>query len=147
MKNSRKKGQGVVELALVLPIFLFVIIGIVDFGRALHSWACLNYQCVQAARAATKRIHPLIGANMFTADTHTAESEVTEMFWKYRSPMMAPDDFSGPLYSGVGTGAETVTVSASFNLSLMTPVIGKLVGGSSKDGAITISASASEDKE
>ncbi len=147
MKSCRRKGQGVVELALVLPIFLFVIIGIVDFGRALHSWACLNYQCVQAARAATKRIHPLIGANMFTADTHTSEADVSSTFWKFRSPMMAPESFNGPVYTGVGTGAETVTVSASYDMSLMTPVLGKLVGGSSKDGAITISALASEDKE
>jgi hypothetical protein len=151
--KNRKKGQQLVEMALTLPIFIMIIVGIVDFGRALHCWANLNYQCVQAARAATKRIHPLIARNVFSKDTHpplgqeTGVDGVWDVFWKFRSPMMPEADYSNLVFSGVGDSNQTVEIKASFNMSLMTPLIGALVGGSNRDGAITISAQASERKE
>jgi hypothetical protein len=145
--KKRNNGQAIVEMALVLPIFIFVLIGIFDFGRALHAWSNLNYQCVQATRAATKRINPLIARNVFTASTHPPLSEVQEAFWKFQSPLMPKDDYSNITFAGVGTGDKTVEIKASFNLSLITPFIGSLVGGQNKDGALTISASASETKE
>jgi hypothetical protein len=60
---------------------------------------------------------------------------------------MPKDDYSNITFAGVGTGDKTVEIKASFNLSLITPFIGSLVGGQNKDGALTISASASETKE
>lgn len=147
MMKSSKKGQGIVEMALVLPIFLIVFIGIFDFGRALHCWSNLNYQCVQAARAATKRIHPLIARNVFSASTHPSIEEVRNAFWKNQSPMMPRTDYSEPVFNGVGDNSQVVEVRASFNLSLYTPIMGGLVGGENKDGAITLHATASERKE
>lgn len=149
MKVTNKKGQGVVEMALVLPIFLIVVIGIFDFGRALHCWSTLNYQCVQAARAATKRIYPLIARNVFDAWTHPKIQDVEAAFWKNRSPMMPQDDYVGPVFTGVGDTSQTVKVDASFNLSLYTPLLGGLVGGAtgSESGAVKINASAQEVKE
>ncbi|HNX75483.1 MAG TPA: TadE/TadG family type IV pilus assembly protein [Candidatus Rifleibacterium sp.] len=154
MQNRRaKRGQQLVEMALTLPIFIMVIIGIIDFGRALHCWSNLNYQCVQAARAAGKRIHPLIARNVFSKDTHPALEVVQEAFWKNRSPMMPEASYSNLEFKGVGnnTGVgiakETVEIKASFNMSLMTPFIGALVGGTNRDGAITISSIVTERKE
>jgi len=63
MKKLEKKGQAIVEMALVLPLFIFVVIGIFDFGRVLHCWGTLNYQCVRAARVSTRRINPLLTGN------------------------------------------------------------------------------------
>lgn len=153
MIRKRKKGQAVVEMALVLPIFIFVLIGIVDFGRALHSWAGLNFQCVKAARAATRRIHPLIARNVFSKDTHTPLGQETnvygvwDVFWANRSPFMDEADYNPPVFTGVGENSRTVEVKASFNLSLMTPMMGSLLGGENKSGALTIYASAFEQKE
>ncbi len=146
MKKFRK-GQAVVEMALVLPIFIFVLIGIFDFGRALHTWSNLNFQCMQAARAATKRINPLIAREVFGVNTHPDLSEVQAAFWKYRSPMMPQDMFTNVTYTGVGTADKEVRVSASFRLSLYTPLIGSLVGGNNGEGALVISAVAAENKE
>lgn len=144
---KEKKGQAVVEMALVLPIFILVIIGIFDFGRALHSWSTLNYQCVRASRAATKRLSPLIARNLFTADTHTKLGQeedvdgVWDEFWRYRSPAMPAENYENLLFEGVGTDAKEVTISASYKMSLMTPFMGSLVGGSNSNGTITIHAS------
>ncbi len=145
--RNRKHGQQLVEMALTLPIFIMVVIGIVDFGRALHCWSNLNYQCMQAARAATKRIHPLIARNVFSKDTHPALEVVQQAFWKNRSPMMPEADYSNLVFTGVGNSDQKVEVKASFNMSLMTPLIASVVGGSNRDGAITINALACENKE
>lgn len=53
MSRSRRRhatGQGLVEFALVIPIFLFVLLGIVDVGRAV--WA--NDSLANAAREAAR---------------------------------------------------------------------------------------------
>ncbi|KAF1082846.1 MAG: hypothetical protein GQF41_0613 [Candidatus Rifleibacterium amylolyticum] len=147
-KPRKKRGQATVEMALVLPLFLFALIGIFDFGRAMHAWSTLNYQCIQAARAATKRIHPLVARDMFTSATHTPEDSVKAVFWKFRSPMMAENNYSAIEFAGVGVnGFETVEVKASFDFSPVTPLLGSLVGSESKPGTITIHASAKERKE
>jgi len=151
--TKRKKGQAIVEMALVLPIFIFVLIGIVDFGRLLHSWACLNFQCVRAARVATRRIHPLIARNVFSKDTHTPLGQETnidgvwDVFWENRSPFMSEADYNPPVFTGVGDSSRVVEVKASYNLSIMTPMLGALMGGENKPGALTIHASATEQKE
>lgn len=154
MKSKRGKlGQAVVEMALVLPIFIFVVIGIVDFGRLLHSWASLNFQCVRAARAATRRIHPLIARNVFSKDTHTPLGQeetvegVWDVFWANRSPFMQEADYNPPVFTGVGDSSRVVEVKASYNLTIMTPMLGSLMGGQNKPGALTIHASATEQKE
>ena len=151
MKN--KKGQAVVEMSLVLPIFLLVVVGIFDFGRALHCWSSLNHQCVQAARAASKRTNQLVARNIFTSTTHTSLKEVKKVFWESRSPIMATTDYTEPdwIASGVASSRDSVTISASFHLTLMTPFLGNLLSSSDDDpdksGALTISASATEKKE
>jgi Flp pilus assembly protein TadG len=35
---KREEGQALVEFALVLPILLVLVLGIVDFGRAINYW-------------------------------------------------------------------------------------------------------------
>lgn len=145
--NKKRTGQAVVEMALVLPVFIVLLIGIFDFARAFHCWSNLNHQCVQAARAGTKRINSLIARNVFSATTHPDIEEVQKEFWRYRSPLMPEDKYSNIAYTGIGTADREVEVRASFNLSLYTPLLGGLIGGSSKDGALTINAIAKDRKE
>lgn len=145
--KKNKSGQAVLEMALVLPIFLIILIGIFDFGRALHCWSNLNYQCMKAVRAGTRRINPLIARSVFSSTTHPSLNEVQQAFWQFRSPLMPEDSFSNITFTGVGTSERTLEISASFNLSLYTPILGGLVGGNSKEGAITIQAVAREEKE
>jgi Flp pilus assembly protein TadG len=145
--RQRKKGQAIVEMALVLPIFLFLIIGIIDFGRALHVFSNLKYQCVRAARTASKRIHPTIARNAYTSTTHASLADTQAAFWNFRSPMMPEANYKNVVFSGVGTSNRTVAVSASFDLELFTPVMGALIGGENNSGAITINAQAEEAKE
>jgi len=49
-RRDRSRGQGLVEFALVLPIFMVMLIGMVDLGRAI--WA--NNSVANAAREAAR---------------------------------------------------------------------------------------------
>lgn len=48
--RTRSRGQGLVEFALVLPVFMVILIGMVDLGRAI--WA--NNAVANAAREAAR---------------------------------------------------------------------------------------------
>jgi len=166
MKKLEKKGQAIVEMALVLPLFIFVVIGIFDFGRVLHCWGTLNYQCVRAARVSTRRINPLLTGNAMIPSAFPTLAETAATFNQYRSPMMSPDNYLDqnattitdgagntivvPVtfsHSGIGTASPTVEIRASYTLNMITPLLGQLVGGQNRPGAITIHAYASESKE
>jgi hypothetical protein len=49
-RRERSRGQGLVEFALVLPVFMVILIGMVDLGRAI--WA--NNSAANAAREAAR---------------------------------------------------------------------------------------------
>lgn len=49
------RGAAAVEFALVLPILLMVVFGLIDFGRALNEQIVLDRAAQQGARAAALR--------------------------------------------------------------------------------------------
>ncbi|RLC54637.1 MAG: hypothetical protein DRI80_19030, partial [Chloroflexota bacterium] len=52
LNQLRIRGQGMVEFALVLPVLLLLLFGLVEFGRIFHAWLTLEYAARQAARYA-----------------------------------------------------------------------------------------------
>lgn len=49
-KREKRSGQAVVEFALVLPIFLLLLLGAVDFGRAYYRLHLLTNAAREGAR-------------------------------------------------------------------------------------------------
>lgn len=49
---SREQGAQIVEFAFLLPIFLLLVFGIIDFGRAYFSWIIITNGAREGARAA-----------------------------------------------------------------------------------------------
>jgi Flp pilus assembly protein TadG len=47
-----RSGQALVEFAIVLPILMLLVIGIIDFGFAFNSWGTTQNAAREAARAA-----------------------------------------------------------------------------------------------
>ncbi len=52
MKARRDRGQGLVEIALVLPIFILIVLGTIDFGRAIYIYSVLANGAREGARYA-----------------------------------------------------------------------------------------------
>jgi Flp pilus assembly protein TadG len=55
---SSEGGQALVEFALVLPVLLIVLLGIVDFGRALNYYNDATHLSAEAARFAVVNRKP-----------------------------------------------------------------------------------------
>ena len=55
-KRRGSAGQSLVEFALVLPIFLLIFLGVVDFGRAIYTKHILDKAAREAARAGAVRV-------------------------------------------------------------------------------------------
>jgi len=74
LSNARRRlpnlqsSQGIVEFALIAPILLILLFGIVDFGRLIFVYATLNQAVNEGARTAI-RSSPLLPTNI---DVETA---------------------------------------------------------------------------
>ncbi|MBF0499517.1 MAG: pilus assembly protein [Candidatus Riflebacteria bacterium] len=147
---KHRHGQAVVEMALVLPIFLVVFLGIIDFARAFHCWSTLNHMCVSAARVACKRQLLNIARNAYTSTTHTSPDIVTAEFWKYISPLTPVANITGPDLKGVTyqQTSDTVRISASFQFTAYCPGLTSMLGTSTGSStAIILTAQAVQRKE
>jgi hypothetical protein len=56
--RRRSKGQALAEFALVLPIFLVIVFGIIDVGRFVHSANTLSNAVREAARVGAVGARP-----------------------------------------------------------------------------------------
>lgn len=45
-----EKGQSIVELALILPIIIVILFGILEFGRIFHSYLVITHAAREGAR-------------------------------------------------------------------------------------------------
>jgi len=52
MRRADERGAAAVEMALVLPLLLFILFGIIDYGRLLNAQLTLTEAAREGARAA-----------------------------------------------------------------------------------------------
>ncbi len=50
-RKSKSRAQSMVELALVLPILLLVVLGLIEFGRALFIYTVVSNAAREGVRA------------------------------------------------------------------------------------------------
>jgi len=103
-----EKGQSLVEFALILPLFLLLLFGVVDFGRALHAYITIDHAGREAARAAS------VGE---TDDEKVKKIAVDKAAGiSLESTMVAVSP--GPYTSGTD-----VTITITYPFTFITPVI------------------------
>lgn len=57
-RRRSERGQGLVEIALVLPLFLLALFGLIDIGRAVFAYSTLTNSVDAGARAGIVRHGP-----------------------------------------------------------------------------------------
>ena len=57
-KSSRERGQALVEFALIVPLFLILVLGLIQFGVGLNYWLDINRLANQGARWAVVNCNP-----------------------------------------------------------------------------------------
>jgi Flp pilus assembly protein TadG len=124
--SSADRGAAAVEFALLLPLLLLIVLGIIDFGRMLNAQVTLTQAAREGARLAALG-QPNANVTSRTQAAATRLSPVTVL------PSVCP--------AGAGPGSNGV-VEASYTFTF-TPGLGSIVslfGGTGLSGRITLSA-------
>ena len=107
--RRRDRGAAAVEMALILPVLLFVLMGLVDFGRAYSAQIQLSQAAREGARLAS------LNSTANAADPNFGSAAITT---RVRAAAGGLTSVSGtPVYCPVPAGATDtarVTVSAPF---------------------------------
>jgi Flp pilus assembly protein TadG len=121
---GRDRGASAVEFALLLPVLLLVVFGIIDFGRALNAQITLTQAAREGVRLAA------LGEPNVTGRTQAAATGLSPVSVLVTSCAV-----------GAGPAADAV-VNVSYSFSFITPVgaIAGLFGGGGLGSPITLSA-------
>ena len=129
--GSKERGQGLVEFALVLPIIVLMVFGILDLGRAVFTYNALAQSARQASRTAivdqdVSRVRATAFASAPTLGLTTGNVAVCfkDLDSNQQSCASSTDD-CGPSERVIGCIA---IVTAQVTYVPMTPIIGSLIG-------------------
>jgi Flp pilus assembly protein TadG len=123
-KRAIDRGSAAVELALVLPVLLLLVFGLIDFGRALNAQITLTQAAREGARLAA------LGQPSVPSRTQAAATGLNQVAVTVTS--CAP---------GAGPGANA-DVQVSYQFSFVTPLgaIAGMFGGGGFGSPITLTA-------
>jgi Flp pilus assembly protein TadG len=137
-------GQATVEFAVVVPLFLLLVFGVFDFGRLFFTQMTVQHAVREAGRFAVTGNHQTDPNN-----PRQTLSRVDSIIQVAKNAA-AGIDLSGIQISSVNGGhkglgraggpGDTVTISFTVSLKLITPIISRLFG---PDGVYTFTASTS----
>jgi Flp pilus assembly protein TadG len=108
IRRSREdQGAAAVEFALVLPVLVLILFGIVDLGRMLNARITLSQAAHEGARAAA------------IADDDVALDTVTRVMGSMATAMDGP-----PTILGCDGTRDEATVTVTYRFDFATPIFG-----------------------
>ena len=119
-RRHRERGSAAVEMALVLPLFILLIGGIVDVGRAFMVTAALSNAAREGTRYATVVGDPTTAANK-TAIENRALQAANDMGGSLTATTTPTAVFS---YTCTTNSQMTVTVTTSFKWLMLNSLPG-----------------------
>jgi len=136
--NRHKRGQSLVELALVLPVLLIILMGVFDAGRMIYAYNALSNAAREAGRTAIVNQDP-------QAVRNRAAQQATALGLPTADPGSCPSA-GGPTTAATGTcfvlagagGAGSCSsppaigcvsiISVKWTYQPIVPVIGNILG-------------------
>jgi len=112
-KMKNKKGQSIVELALLLPVILMLLLGIVEFGRVYGAYMVITNASRQGARVGAVGGDDVAIGDAVKDSANTLDQGA--LLWI-------------PTRSGEGGVGETITVTVTYDIQLYAPFIGSFTG-------------------
>jgi len=119
--DFREKGQSIVEVAILFPILILLLMGVMDLGRAYYATVALNDAAEEGAMYAA--IDPENLTEIQNRAVHASSGLIT----------FETDNVARVPSSGFTAGAP-VTVTVTYDFELYTPIIQTFVGS----GAIAL---------
>ena len=117
----QERGAQLVEFAIVVPVFLLLVMGIIDFGRAYFSWIIITNGAREGARVAA------VGGDV-TAVEDRVESAITGLARNAAPvcPPLADQDWCVETVNLQGTRGNPVTVQVRYNFRYILPAMANL---------------------
>ena len=124
------RGQTITEFALILPIFLLVLVGIVDFGRAVYASSTIQNAAREAVRVA------IVNQNLTVIDTEAIEHAVALGVdgADVDVNFLDPDYTAGDCTTTPDVGC-IVEVEVRYAYNAATPILGNIVGTINMSGS------------
>jgi Flp pilus assembly protein TadG len=163
--RARPRGQALVEFAFILPVFLLLLVGVLDLGRLVYMNSVLSQAAREGARLASVEASwigsadpscgtlggPVCPANVaaLQADVQAAANRMVTPFATVSNVYLSCDPQGSPP-AGAWTGAscanntpgapghDVVSVRVVLTYTPITPIIGQLVGTITTAGSATM---------
>lgn len=114
--RRRERGQELVEYALLLPIFLLLLMVLLDMGRVIYYYSTVQNAARAGARYGIVHTNDTVGvaaaARQIAVGLNPANFTVT-VVWDITPGGSVPD---------------TVNVRIAYHFDIMTPIVGTLIG-------------------
>lgn len=119
-----QRGQTLAEFAIAFPVFLLLLFGLVDVGRAVYAYSGITNAAREGARLAIVN-QDAASVQARAANQATAVSVTTTIQFRQPGPNAEPSSNASCSTLGIGCIA-IVRVDTAW--SALTPVIGSLLG-------------------
>ncbi|HSH79425.1 MAG TPA: TadE family protein [Herpetosiphonaceae bacterium] len=130
-------GQNLVEFALMLPVLVIILLGVLDLGRSFYTYISLTNAAREAAREAA-----LTGS--------TSSAQVTREYTALDGANLSGCVNGSLTFTGseqsFADGTKIYTARVSCRFQLVTPLMGQVVGAGANN-RITIGSNATFAKE
>jgi len=110
-KGSGDRGQSLVEFALILPLFLVIVFGIVDFGMAFHSYITVTNAAREGARLGV---------------VQATEAQITDKVYAASDLNDEDTNMTITVTNAQGAPGSSVVVDVDYEYELITPLGGLL---------------------
>ncbi len=125
--QHKQKGQSLVELALVLPLLVLILSGLVDLGRVYYVLVTLEDMAAEGAAYAA--IHPYDASGIWDRAAQASGGMITV------SPNDVDVDYPPVMYLGA-----PITVTVRYSFRCITPFVGDMF----PDGVIPLRGTATQ---
>lgn len=122
--DAHRRGQTLVEFALIAPIFILILVGLFDAGRAVYAWSTINNAAHTAARLAIvdQNVGDVTQAAVDSAVGTNVDAGDVSVRW-----LSAQYTNVAPCNTTPRAGC-TVEVEVRYQFVAATPLIGNLMG-------------------
>jgi Flp pilus assembly protein TadG len=136
-RATGRRGQSLVEFALVVPLLLLLVVGVIEFGRAWN----VNQVVTFAARQGARKAAVLNAQGLSAPDiTDSVVDVVTTTMATVNYGCGSCVTIDGAADPAGDNGPVTVTVSVPYQFVIFGPVMA--LAGQSFDGAIDLRSTA-----
>ena len=119
-----ERGQSLVEFAIMLPVLLILLMGVVDLGRAYYTYLALRDAAAEGANFGA--VYPHCVSSAECANPNNIVHRVRQS-----APSGGLVNWSDAIISPVvpsPTPGQSLTVTVSFTYTIITPVANAIIG-------------------